>query len=322
MKYLEEAIDTETEYGRKYIELVSRADTGDCLETHHIVPVAFFADVLGIKTCRTSNSPDMEQSNLVALSHGHHVLAHFYLAKCARSCISVQMCNAFCLTYNTTDFASITEEDVLSRIEEIDAEYRKMKSSGKLHKDGIERRRTRNLLTVTTWKDGKKDGPYISRRPDGTIVKMGNNGDNEVHWSFGYGDNFMARKGVLTGFLVSTRYFSFDVSLLAFCGGKARKIFFWSLRTAANQAYICNNSQPGCYQECFIKNYIKDFMKTDKQMQELMVNLPRLLREMNFKVLAQEIMDDMILCRVLNKLGEENTDDSSKFGIVNVKMAA
>jgi hypothetical protein len=63
-------------------------------------------------------------------------------------------------------------------------------------------------------------------------------------------------------------------------------------------------------------------MKMDNQMQELMVNLPRLLREMNFKVLAQKIMDDMILCRVLKKLGEENTDDSSKFGVVNVKMVA
>lgn len=59
MKYIEEAIDTVSEYGRKYLELVSRGDYGDNLEVHHIVPVAYFADVLGIKECRTSKSPEV-----------------------------------------------------------------------------------------------------------------------------------------------------------------------------------------------------------------------------------------------------------------------
>lgn len=172
MNYIEEAIDTGTEYGRKYLELVSRGDYGDNLEVHHIVPVAYFADVLGIKECRTSKSPDMAKENLVSLSRGHHVLAHFYLAKCARKCIAIQMRNAFCLTFQTTDFSSVTEEDVLSRIDEIDREYRKMKSMKKEHKDGIEIRRTKTCVSMNRWEDGKPVGISMKWGADGKIREV------------------------------------------------------------------------------------------------------------------------------------------------------
>lgn len=172
MNYIEEAIDTGSEYGRKYLELVSGGDYGDNLEVHHIVPVAYFADVLGIKECRTSKSPDMAKENLVSLSRGHHVLAHFYLAKCARKCIAVQMRNAFCLTFQTTDFSSVTEEDVLSRIDEIDREYRKMKSMKKEHKDGIEIRRTKTCVSMNKWEDGKPVGISMKWGADGTIREV------------------------------------------------------------------------------------------------------------------------------------------------------
>ena len=172
MKYIEEAIDTGSEYGRKYLELVSRGDYGDNLEAHHIVPVAYFADVLGIKECRTSKSPDMAKENLVSLSRGHHVLAHFYLAKCARKCIAVQMRNAFCLTFQTTDLSSVTEKDVLSRIDEIDREYRKMKSMKKEHKDGIEIRRTKTCVSMNKWEDGKPVGISMKWGADGTVREV------------------------------------------------------------------------------------------------------------------------------------------------------
>lgn len=176
MKYIEEAIEVSSEYGRKYLELVSRGDYGDNLEVHHIVPVAYFADVLGIKECRTSKSPDMARENLVSLSRGHHVLAHFYLAKCARKCIAVQMRNAFCLTFQTTDFSSVTEKDVLSRIREIDREYRKMKSMKKEHKDGIEIRRTKTCVSMNKWEDGKPVGISMKWGADGTIREVEDHG--------------------------------------------------------------------------------------------------------------------------------------------------
>lgn len=202
MKYIEEAIDIGSEYGMKYLELVSKSDYGDNLEVHHIVPVAYFADVLGIKECRTSKSPDMAKENLVSISRGHHVLAHFYLAKCARKCIAVQMRNAFCLTFQTTDFSSVTEEDVLSRIDEIDREYRKMKSMKKEHKDGIEIRRTKTCVSMNKWEDGKPVGISMKWGADGTIrevedhetgfnleVNMGTDTSRvRIHWKIGTKD--------------------------------------------------------------------------------------------------------------------------------------
>lgn len=170
--HLSEILDPRSPYSRKYRELVSRPDYCDNTETHHIVPVAYFEDVLGMVGCRTAGSPDMYPENLVPLSRGHHVLAHFYLAKAARKCIAVQMRNAFCLTFQTTDFSKVTEEDVLSRIGEINAGYKKMKSMRKEHKDGTEIRRTATCVSLNSWKDRKPVGVSVKWSPDGTVREI------------------------------------------------------------------------------------------------------------------------------------------------------
>ena len=318
MKYIEEAIDTNSEYGKKYLALVSRNDTGSNLETHHIVPVAYFADVLGYKECRLSSSPDMVSENLVSLTRGHHVLAHFYLAKCARKCISIQMINAFCLTFQTTDFSSITEEDVLSRIDEIDIEYRKMKSMKKRHKDGIEERHTRNLTSMTTWKNGEKCGPHISMRPDGTIISMGMNGKNEVHWKFGYieWNTIPKPKPKLTYFVVETEHFFFQVNFEVYCAGETKQTLLWCLGTLPNYANICNNYQPGCYQEIFSSNYVKDFKKAGKQIIDILTITPSILSTMGFSSFGDVVSSDPILHHIIQTLGSE-TVDSRSCGVVS-----
>lgn len=124
VKYLNEAIDTNSVYAKKYIKLVSHQDTTGFIETHHIVPVAFYRDVLHISTCRLQGSIDMEPSNLVDLSKGHHLLAHYYLMKCAKKSIFKQMKNAFRFLYDLTDISQITERDVIRRMHELDEAYK------------------------------------------------------------------------------------------------------------------------------------------------------------------------------------------------------
>lgn len=121
--YLDDAINVKSEYGKKYIELISNADNTNAVDVHHIVPVSFFRDVLHISICRTPGSIDMDPTNLVALSKGHHLLAHYYLMKCAKPCILAQMISAFKFSYNATDISTITEIDVIRRMNEIDAAY-------------------------------------------------------------------------------------------------------------------------------------------------------------------------------------------------------
>lgn len=173
MKYLEEAIDTGCEYGKKYMKLVSKDDMCAYTEEHHIVPVAFFRDVLGITTCRQASSPDMDSKNLVKLSKGHHLLAHYYLMKCARKCIRTQMVNAFRCTYKTGAVSEITEADVLDRMKEIDAEYAKLKDGKVPHKDGVTGTVTKTSTSVCEWKDGKKVGWYVKKNRRGEIVELG-----------------------------------------------------------------------------------------------------------------------------------------------------
>lgn len=156
--YFDEILDPEAPGVDKYISLVSNPDSGKDTEVHHIVPVAYFKDVLGRTDCRMAGAPDMNPVNLVPLSKGRHVLAHFYLAKYAKKCIAVQMRNAFCQTYQTTDFSKVTEEEVLSRIDEINAEYARLKNAKKEHKDGVEIRRTKTSVSLNNWKDGKRTG--------------------------------------------------------------------------------------------------------------------------------------------------------------------
>lgn len=170
--YFKDILDPETPGVDKYIKLVSVPDYGDDTEVHHIVPVAYFEDVLGLKNCRMAGSPDMAKGNLVRLSKGRHVLAHFYLAKYAKKCIAVQMRNAFCLTYQTTDFSKVTEEEVRSRIDEINAEYRRLKTARKEHKDGAEIRRTDTCVSMNTWKDGHKVGVSAKWYPEGKLREL------------------------------------------------------------------------------------------------------------------------------------------------------
>lgn len=170
--YFREILDPETPGVDRYIALVSSPDSGKDTEVHHIVPVAYFKDVLARTDCRMAGSPDMNPVNLVPLSKGRHVLAHFYLAKYAKKCIAVQMRNAFCQTYQTTDFSKVTEEEVLSRIDEINAEYSRLKTAKKEHKDGVDIRRTKTCVSLNNWKDGKKVGVSMQWAPDGTVKKV------------------------------------------------------------------------------------------------------------------------------------------------------
>ena len=103
MKYIEQAIDLESPWAKKYLELVSRPDKCAVREVHHIVPVAFYEDVLGVVSTRQSGSPDMNPENLVELSGGHHLLAHYYLYRCARQCIKVQMASAVSMMFSLGD---------------------------------------------------------------------------------------------------------------------------------------------------------------------------------------------------------------------------
>jgi hypothetical protein len=167
--YFREILDPETPGVDRYIALVSSPDSGKDTEVHHIVPVAYFKDVLGRTDCRMAGSPDMNPANLVPLSKGRHVLAHFYLAKYAKKCIAVQMRNAFCQTYQTTDFSKVTEEEVLSHIDEINAEYSRLKKAKKVHKDGVEIRRTSTCVSMTNWKDGKKVGMSAKWYTNGSL---------------------------------------------------------------------------------------------------------------------------------------------------------
>lgn len=81
-KHIEHAIDLESPYAKKYLELVSKPSTSKFTEDHHIVPVAYFADVMGISECRSANSP---------------------VYRCARPCIRAQMANAVSLMFSLND---------------------------------------------------------------------------------------------------------------------------------------------------------------------------------------------------------------------------
>lgn len=66
----------QNEYLDKYIELISReGDSGNNIELHHIVPVKVF-DL-------TNTIIDNNRYNLIPLTRCNHILAHYYLFKCA-----------------------------------------------------------------------------------------------------------------------------------------------------------------------------------------------------------------------------------------------
>ena len=178
MKHIEECIDCSSEYGQKYLAIVSRDDTDVATQVHHIVPVAYFKDVLGIAECRKKGTPDMTPDNLVKLSVGKHILAHYYLMKCAKKCIKAQMVNAFMCTYKTTSVEGITEEDVIARMAEVDAEYATLKDGKRPHKDEIRISNGKNSHCVTKWLDGEKNGAYFVYDNDGRITELGKYGSS------------------------------------------------------------------------------------------------------------------------------------------------
>lgn len=178
MKHIEECIDCSSEYGQKYLAIVSRDDTDVATQVHHIVPVAYFKDVLGVAECRKKGTPDMDPDNLVKLSVGKHLLAHYYLMKCAKKCIKAQMVNAFMCTYKTTSVEGITEEEVIARMAELDAEYASLKDGKRPHKDEIRISNGHNSHRVTKWIDGEKNGAYVVYDNEGRITELGKYGSS------------------------------------------------------------------------------------------------------------------------------------------------
>ena len=117
IKYISSAIDINSVWARKYLALVAADDKVDTVEVHHIVPVAFYEIVLGISYTRHSDSKDMVKDNLVSLSRGHHLLAHYYLYKCAMPCIKAAMASALSMMLKGRDIkkrlSDLTEEQVI-----------------------------------------------------------------------------------------------------------------------------------------------------------------------------------------------------------------
>lgn len=119
--YLSEAIDLDSPYAGRYLDLVSKNDSSEGTHRHHIVPVTYYLDVLGCTEVRKVGTLDMVAENLVYLTRGHHLLAHYYLSKCARECIRHQAVSAFRIMYDTTDPA--TDENVVAFASEMDDWY-------------------------------------------------------------------------------------------------------------------------------------------------------------------------------------------------------
>ena len=82
--HLADCIDLENPYAQKYIELIATPDAGTDVERHHIVPVAFYRYVLGCEKTRLVSSSDMVPENIIQLAKEHHILAHYYLARCIK----------------------------------------------------------------------------------------------------------------------------------------------------------------------------------------------------------------------------------------------
>lgn len=170
MNHIKQAIDIDSEYAKKYLELVSRPDSCRFTEDHHIVPVAYFVDVLGLDGVRRSGSPDMAKGNIVTLSKGRHLLAHYYLVRCAKPCIKSQMVNAFRMMYH--EKGKWDDADVIARSQEIDQFYASLKGQKIPHKDGIEVVKRANLVSSREWKGGTLVGLEYKRRPNGKFVEI------------------------------------------------------------------------------------------------------------------------------------------------------
>lgn len=164
MKYIEEAIDIKSPYAKKYLKLVSRSDTGDRTEDHHIVPVAYFSDVLKIKNVRKASSPDMDRDNIVALTPGHHLLAHYYLYKCARECIRPQMASAVSMMFSLKDI-----DTRISQLTERQArEIASAKDEAKAFSGWKTRRLSTGFISKILYKDGKEVYGFLLH-PNGKV---------------------------------------------------------------------------------------------------------------------------------------------------------
>lgn len=163
-KYIEEAIDLNSPYAKKYLKIVSRADIGRKTEDHHIVPVAYFEDVLGLKGCRKAYSPDMDKSNIVSLSPGRHLLAHYYLYKCSRKCIRPQMASALSMMFSLKDLNKRISELTERQAKEIANAKEEAKEFS-----GWKTMRLRfGLVSKILYEDGKQVYGFIIK-PDGTV---------------------------------------------------------------------------------------------------------------------------------------------------------
>lgn len=135
-QYINKVIDVNSEYGKKYLDIVSKGDTGAYTRIHHIVPASYFKDVLGDDDPRAKGARGSHESNLVSLTDGHHLLAHFYLMKCAKKCIARQMRRAFHVMYSMTHATALTENDVLKLSNELDTAYCSLTRIEQWTKDG------------------------------------------------------------------------------------------------------------------------------------------------------------------------------------------
>lgn len=82
--HLADCIDLDNPYAKKYINLISTPDAGTEVEGHHIVPAAYYKYVLGCEKTRLVSSLDMVPENIVQLSKEHHIIAHYFLARCIK----------------------------------------------------------------------------------------------------------------------------------------------------------------------------------------------------------------------------------------------
>lgn len=163
-KYIEEAIDLKSPYAKKYLKIVSRADIGSKTEDHHIVPVAYFEDVLGLKGCRKAYSPDMDRSNIVSLSPGRHLLAHYYLYKCSRKCIRPQMASAVSMMFSLKDLDKRISELTERQAKEI----ANAKEEAKEFSGWKTRRLSSGFVSKILYKGGKKVYGFIMK-PNGKV---------------------------------------------------------------------------------------------------------------------------------------------------------
>ena len=166
-------IDINNEFAQKYLTLVSSEDTDQYTEIHHIVPVAYFRDVLQEGDVRKNRSPDMNPANLVKLSKARHLLAHYYLSQCALESIKNQMETAFCLMFQVIDLKTVSEKDVIDKAEEINRYYQKLCTEGRAHKDGEQYITSVSGTSYANWKDGTKVGVFARWNKDSKIVSLG-----------------------------------------------------------------------------------------------------------------------------------------------------